>query len=97
VEEGKKDKKRKAQDSTEEQSAKKTRLCPITRTEFTTNAQSLNLILEGQKYSLSPKVFKTKSFGWTFSGTLGVKVGDQTIDSQVVINVAVPASKEAQD
>lgn len=71
-------------------------VCTITRKEFLENAQDIEVIINGVKHTASPKEFSTGSFGWNINGKVSVKVGGETVQCQLGMNLTVAKSKEAK-
>lgn len=69
--------------------------CPVTREEFKTKAQPVEVVVGGVKMMAETKEFATGSFGWYLSGKATLMVDGKPVQVQVGANLAVIGSKEA--
>lgn len=68
--------------------------CPVTRTEFNEQAQSVKVLIQGVEMEALPKEFSTGSFGWYLTGKLMLPVGEKKVNVQIGLNMTVIGSKE---
>ena len=68
--------------------------CPITKAQFEEGAEPLVIDIDGEKKVLSPKVFKTGSFGWHTNEKITVMVGETPVRVQLNCNCTVIGSKD---
>ena len=68
--------------------------CPITRTEFTSNAKSVEVVINGVPFIAEPKSFSTGSLGWYLNGKAALKVGETPVSVQIGLNLTIVGSKE---
>lgn len=67
--------------------------CPIERAQFSNDAKSVEMLINGTKVMADPKQFSTGSFGWYFSGKVSVEVNGKQLPVQVGCNLTVVGSK----
>lgn len=70
--------------------------CPITASQFSSNAGALTLDIGGQKALASPREFSTGSFGWFANGKTTVLVNGQPLTVQMNVTLTVVGSKDAE-
>lgn len=70
--------------------------CAISKDEFKTHAQPLQLKVNGQTLVADPKEFSTGSFGWYFSGKITVEIDGKPVQVQAGLNLTVVGSKPQQ-
>ncbi|CAN5176086.1 hypothetical protein BH10PLA2_BH10PLA2_05170 [soil metagenome] len=75
--------------------AKKTS-CPITRAEFRTNAQPLEVKIQGTELKAPVKEFSTGSLGWYVNGKTTVEIGGKSVAVQIGLNLTIVGSKELE-
>lgn len=68
--------------------------CPITRAEFTQNAQPVEIIINGAPQLAEVKEFSTGSLGWYLNSKSNIKVGDKLVTVQIGLNLTIVGSKE---
>lgn len=70
------------------------RECKVTRQQFRSDAQPVQVILNGVPLQAFPKEFKTGSLGWYINGKMSVLVGGVPVTVQVGVNLTIVGSKE---
>ncbi len=70
--------------------------CPITREEFSSQAQQVKIVVDGKELEAEVKEFSTGSFGWYYNGKTTVMVDGKPLSVQVGLNLTVVGSKEAE-
>ena len=70
------------------------RECKVTRQQFRSDAQPVQVILNGVPLQAFPKEFKTGSLGWFVNGKMSVTVGGVPVTVQVGVNLTIVGSKE---
>jgi len=68
--------------------------CPVTRTEFRSVAQPVEVIIDGSKFLADVKEFSTGSLGWYLNGKAILKIGEKSVNVQVGLNLTIVGSKE---
>lgn len=68
--------------------------CPITRAEFTKNAEAMEVTIGGTTTTAEARTFSTGSLGWYLNEKMKVKVGDKQVTVQVGLNLTIVGSKE---
>jgi hypothetical protein len=68
--------------------------CPITRSEFQTQAVPLEVIINGQHHQALVKEFKTGSLGWFLNGKATADIGGKKVQVQIGLNLTIIGSKE---
>ena len=68
--------------------------CPVTRAEFRSAAQPVEVIIDGSKFLADVKEFSTGSLGWYLNGKAILKIGDKSVNVQVGLNLTIVGSKE---
>lgn len=69
--------------------------CPITKKDFSANAQPVEVQIAGSTLTAAPKEFSTGSFGWYLNGKVTIMVDGKALTVQVGANLAVVGSKGA--
>ena len=69
--------------------------CPISRSEFLSQATGVEVVINGQATLAQAKEFSTGSFGWHHGDKLTLKVGDKLVRVQVGLTLTVIGSKDA--
>lgn len=69
--------------------------CPISLSDFVSNADELLMVMNEKPIELHPKEFSTGSFGWNGSGKMKVSVKGVPLTVQISTNATVLKSKEA--
>ena len=73
--------------------AKKT-TCPISHTEFVTNAKPVTITIGDQKLQAEVKEFSTGSLGWYLNGKTTVEIDGKPVSVQIGMNLTIVGSKE---
>jgi hypothetical protein len=68
--------------------------CPVTRSEFRENAQSVEVVINGVPLIAEVKEFSTGSLGWYLNGKSTIKVGEKPVSVQIGLNLTIVGSKE---
>lgn len=68
--------------------------CPITREQFSKNAQAVKVEINGTPFSADVKEFSTGSFGWNLNTKVTITVDGVPLNVQVGLNLTVVGSKE---
>jgi hypothetical protein len=68
--------------------------CSITRDEFRTHAQAVEVTINGVPQLAEVKEFSTGSMGWYLNGKTTIKVGDKPVSVQIGMNLTIVGSKE---
>ena len=68
--------------------------CPVTRAQFLSDAQPVEITINGIPLMADVKEFSTGSLGWYLNSKASVKVGDKTVSVQIGLNLTVVGSKE---
>lgn len=73
--------------------------CPVTRSEFRTNAPSPTVVMGKlvEDIGVNVKEFSSGGFGFYGGGKINLKVGDKIVRAQVSMNVVIIDSKYAED
>lgn len=69
--------------------------CPISKDDFLSQAQPIELDIAGTKMTATPRQFSTGSFGWYLTGKATMMVNGKPIPVQVGTNLTVIGSKDA--
>jgi hypothetical protein len=69
-------------------------MCPITRSEFRTNAKHLTATIDGQTVLVPVKDFSTGSFGWYSNGKMTLQVNGKAVTVQIGLTLTIVGSKE---
>ena len=70
-------------------------VCPVTRAQFTTKAEPLKVVINGQELLADVKEFSTGSFGWYLNGKIVVPIDGKNVSVQIGMNLTVVGSKES--
>ena len=73
--------------------AKKT-TCPISRAEFDSKAEPLDVIINNQPHQAPVKKFSTGSLGWYLSGKMTVQLAGKPVAVQIGLNLTIVGSKD---
>lgn len=73
--------------------AKKT-ACPITRSEFRSNAKPIKVLIGDIPLQAEVKEFSTGSLGWYLNGKTTIDVGGTSVSVQIGMNLTIVGSKE---
>lgn len=73
--------------------AKKT-TCPITRQQFRDKAKSVEVVINGEKFTAPPKEFSTNSLGWNVNQKVNVDIDGTPVTVQIGMNMTIVGSKE---
>jgi hypothetical protein len=73
--------------------AKKTN-CPVSRSEFRTNAKPVTVTIGDQRLVAEVKEFSTGSLGWYLNGKTTIDVGGTPVSVQIGLNLTIVGSKE---
>jgi hypothetical protein len=65
----------------------------MTRQQFIRHAEGQPVVLRGMPLSVVPKLYPTGSCGWSTSGTLTVKVGDEHVKVLFSVRLTAVGSK----
>lgn len=68
--------------------------CPITRDDFRSSAQPLEVAINGMTHIADPKEFSTGSLGWYLNSKMTIKVGEKNVTVQMGLNFTIVGSKE---
>lgn len=68
--------------------------CSINREDFRTNAQPVEVVINGVPLIAEVKEFSTGSLGWYLNGKTTVKVGEKPVTVQIGMNLTIVGSKE---
>lgn len=68
--------------------------CPISRAEFTANAEPVAFEIAGTPVTADAREFSTGSFGWYFTGKVNIVVNGKSLPIQVGCNLTVVGSKD---
>jgi hypothetical protein len=68
--------------------------CPVTRAEFSKNAQPVEVVINGIPMMAEVKEFSTGSLGWYLNGKANVKIGDKSVSVQIGMNLTIVGSKD---
>ena len=75
--------------------AKKT-FCPITRAEFRSNAQPVDVKIQGVDLTAPVKEFSTGSLGWYLNGKTTIDINGKKVAVQIGLNLTIVGSKELE-
>ena len=70
-------------------------VCSVTRAQFTSKAEPLKVVINGQELIADGKEFSTGSFGWYLNGKVVVPIDGKSVSVQVGMNLTVVGSKES--
>lgn len=70
--------------------------CPITRKQFTDNAEGIPIKIAGQDYMLQTKEFSSGTFGWFINGSFKVIIDGEEVRVPFQVQAFVPQSKNAK-
>jgi hypothetical protein len=73
--------------------AKKT-TCPVTRSEFRTQAKPVIVTINNIPLQAEVKEFSTGSLGWYLNGKTMIDVGGTSVSVQIGLNLTIVGSKE---
>lgn len=68
--------------------------CPITRAEFRSGAQPVEVIINKVPLQAEVKEFSTGSLGWYLNGKTTIDVGGKRVSVQIGMNLTIVGSKE---
>lgn len=68
--------------------------CSITREEFRSLAQPVEVVINGVPLIAEVKEFSTGSLGWYLNAKSVIKVGDKAVTAQIGMNLTIVGSKE---
>ncbi len=68
--------------------------CPLTRAEFSSTAQPVEVTIGGSKFLAQVKEFSTGSLGWNINEKMTIQVGGKPVNVQVGLNLTIVGSKE---
>jgi len=71
-------------------------VCPVTKREFTENAEGLKVTINGKELLAPAKQFSTGSFGWYINEKVSATINGKPVQVQVGMNLIVVGSKEAR-
>ena len=69
---------------------------PVTKKEFLDNAKSIVVTVDGQSFTLPPKLFGTGSLGWGHNWKQDVEIAGKVVKATVGINFTINNSKLAK-
>jgi hypothetical protein len=73
--------------------AKKT-TCPVTRSQFRSNAKAVKVLINDVPLMAEVKEFSTGSLGWYLNGKTTIEVGGTPVSVQIGMNLTIVGSKE---
>ena len=68
--------------------------CPVTRKQFREKAQKIEVTINGQKWTISPKEFSTNSLGWNLNEKLSLEIDGVSVTVQIGMNAIIVGSKD---
>lgn len=68
--------------------------CPVTRQQFSDNAEPVVITIGGTTLTADPKEFSTGSLGWYLNGKVTLLVDGKPTKVQVGLNLTIVGSKE---
>jgi len=69
-------------------------VCPVTREQFRSDAEPIELVLNGKTLRVPVKEFSTGSLGWYLNEKITLKVGETDVTVQLGLNFTIVGSKE---
>ena len=73
---------------------KTVKVCPISRSDFDTSAEPLDVTVAGMTLQGTPKQFSTGSMGWNINAKINVRINGVVVPCQVGMNITAIGSKE---
>ncbi|HTE54596.1 MAG TPA: hypothetical protein VK698_27270 [Kofleriaceae bacterium] len=70
--------------------------CPLSRAQFSENAEPVKIVINGQEMLAEVKEFSTGSFGWNLNAKTIVTVDGKPLSVQIGMNMTVVGSKDAE-
>ena len=68
--------------------------CPISRSQFHTNAKPVEVAIAGNRLAAGVKEFSTNSLGWYLTGKTTVEIDGVLVPVQIGVTLTVIGSKE---
>lgn len=67
---------------------------PITRSQFSTQAKPVPVVINGKEMVAKAKEFSTGSLGWNVNEKMQIEVGGESVTVQVGLNLTIIGSKD---
>lgn len=68
--------------------------CSITREDFRSQAQPVEIVINGVPLLAEVKEFSTGSLGWYLNAKTVIKIGEKAVTAQIGMNLTIVGSKE---